>query len=206
MGNKIFIHFLLIACLSVSFFYGSVCAETKPIGSGAKFHDLIFNDTLSKKEQTYLGIPKQKNFSFKDIPGTLFLIDVFSVYCISCQKQVPIFHQVYSWIENDPELKGNVKMIGIAAGNNRKEVESFKKQYQVPYPIFTDPAFVAHKKLGNPAAPYTIFVMRDARGKYIVVSTHKGKFDSAESIMNEIKDFLQCAPSTSACDYKLKGK
>ncbi len=165
MGNKTFIHFLLIACLSASFFYGYVCAETKPIGSGAKFPNLIFNDTLSKKKQTYLGIPKQKNFSFKDIPGTLFLIDVFSVYCISCQKQVPIFHQVYSCIENDPELKGNVKMIGIAAGNNRKEVENFKKEYKVPYPIFTDPSFVAHKMIGNPPAPYTIFVMRDARGK-----------------------------------------
>jgi hypothetical protein len=128
LGNKTFIHFLLIACLSVSFFYRSVCAETKPIGSGAQFPNLIFKDTLSKKEQTYLGIPKQKNFSFKDIPGTLFLIDVFGVYCISCQKQVPIFHQVYSWIENDPELKGNVKMIGIAAGNNRKEVKNFKER------------------------------------------------------------------------------
>ncbi len=85
-------------------------------------------------------------------------------------------------------------------------MENFKKEYKVPYPIFTDPGFVAHKMLGNPPAPYTIFVMRDAQGKYIVVSTHKGKFDSVESIMNEIRDFLQCAPSTSACDYKLKGK
>ncbi len=181
-------------------------AGTKPIGSGAQFPNLIFKDTLSKKEQTYLGIPKQKNFSFKDIPGTLFLIDVFSIYCISCQKQAPIFHQIYSWIENDPELKRNVKMIGIAVGNNRKEVESFKKEYKVPYPVFTDPAFVAHRKLGNPPAPYTIFVMRDAWGKYIVVGTHKGKFDSVESIMNEINDFLLCAPSKCACDYKLKGK
>ncbi len=82
---------------------------------------------------------------------------------------------------------------GSVCAETKPEVENFKKEYKVPYPIFTDPGFVAHKMPGNPPAPYTIFVMRDARGKYIVVSTHKGKFDSVESIMNEIREQVKVA-------------
>lgn len=190
--------------MSVTFFYGIVHAETKPIGLDAQFPNFIFKDILSKEEQAYLGIPKKKSLSFEEIKGTLFLIDVFGTYCVSCQEQVPIFQKVYSSIENNPELKGKVKMIGIAVGNNRKEIESFKKEYKIPYPIFTDPIFAVHRALGNPRAPYTIFVKKDARGKGIVVSTHRGKFNSADDVMNEIRDLILCGPGTSACEFKLK--
>lgn len=205
MGNRKFIHFLLIACLFVSLFYGIVLAETKPISSGASFPDLTFKETLSKKEQAYLGIYKKARFSFKEIPGALFLFEVFSTYCFICPENVPILNNVYTRIENDPKLKGKVKVIGIAVGNNRNEIESFKKEYKVLYPLFTDPDFDAHRALGNPRVPYTIFVRRDdARRKSIVVKTHQGKADSVERVIDDIRNFLHCDPITPACEFTLK--
>jgi len=177
--------------LSISLFYGISWGKMKPVGFAIPFPDLTFTQTLSKEEQAYLGIPQKKNFTFKEIRGSLILIEFISTYCVSCQKQAPIFDELYSSIEKNPKLKGKVKMIGIAAGNNLHEVEIFKKEYKVPYPIFSDLKFDAHTAVGSPRTPFTIWVRKDAQGKGIVVSTHLGLIDSMESTLDETRAVLQ---------------
>jgi len=82
-------------------------------------------------------------------------------------------------------------MIGIAAGNNEKEIENFKREYKIPYPIFADPKFDSHTAVGGPRTPFTIWVRRDAQGKSIVVSTHLGLIDSVENALYETRAVLQ---------------
>lgn len=199
--SLIFITFSLLFLFS-----GFSLAGSKPIAAGARFPNLSFQNSLSGKEQAYLGMSREKSFTVSNIQGTLFIFEVFSTYCGSCPRNVPILNQVYSRIERDAKLKGKVKVIGISVGNNQKEVESFKKEYKVLYPLLADPNFVAHKALGNPRVPYTISVRRDARGKGVVVSTHQGVINSAESVMKDIRVFLKCDPSAAACKFELKEK
>src|SRR4030043_2194995 len=118
---------LSVVLLSAFLIFSLAFGETKPVGFAIPFPDLTFTQTLSKVEQAYLGIPQKKSFSFKEIRGNLILIELISTYCASCQRQTPIFNELYSSIEKDSNLKGKVKMIGIAAGNSLKEVENFKK-------------------------------------------------------------------------------
>ncbi len=77
--------------------------------------------------------------------------------------------------------------MGIAVGNNIKEVESLKNEYKVLYPLLTDPDFSAHKALGKPRVPYTIFVKRDAKGKHVMFKINKDVIKSADCLMNEIR-------------------
>jgi thiol-disulfide isomerase/thioredoxin len=184
------IHAVWVIFLSLILSYSLSWAETKPVGFAIPFPDLTFTQGLSKGEQTYLGIPQKKTFSFKEIRGNLILIEFVSTYCVSCQRQAPIFNELYSSIEKDPGLKGKVKMIGIAAGNNLNEVEIYKKTYQVPYPIISDPKFDAHTAVGSPRTPFSIWVRKDAQGKGIVVSTHLGLMD-LKSATEETKAVLQ---------------
>jgi len=179
-----------VAFLSISLFCGLANAETKPVGFAIPFPDLTFTQTLSKNEQTYLGIPPKKSFSFSEIHGNLILIEIISIYCVSCQRQAPIFNELYSSIEKDPRLRGKVMMIGVAAGNSLHEVEFFKKTYQVPYPILADPKFDAHIAVGSPRTPFTIWIRKDARERGIVVSTHLGMMDLKRA-MDETKAVLQ---------------
>jgi thiol-disulfide isomerase/thioredoxin len=178
------------AFLSIFLFCGSANAETKQIGFAIPFPDLTFSQVLSKEERIYLGIPQGKSFSFREIRGSLILIEFLSIYCVNCQRQAPIFNELYSSIEKDPRLKGKVKMIGVAAGNNLNEVEIYKKQYNVPYPIISDSKFDAHIAVGSPRTPFTIWVRKDGQGKTIVVSTHLGMMD-LKSVMDETKAVLQ---------------
>ena len=191
MGNRLLVHFLWITSLLVSIFLGYALAEIKPIGKGAKFPALTFKDSLFSETQTYLGIPRKTSFSIKDINGSLLIIELFSTYCTSCPKNIPALNAVYSNIENDPKLKGKVKVVGIAFGNNQNEVKWYMKEYKVLYPILTDLNFTAHKALGNPRVPYTIFVKKDVTGKGIVFNTHQGIIESVNSIMNEVRNLLK---------------
>jgi thiol-disulfide isomerase/thioredoxin len=165
---------ILALFLSILFFCGIANAETRPVGFAIPFPDLTFTQTLSKNERAYLGIPQKKSFSIKEIKGNLILVEFISIYCVSCQRQAPIFNELYSSVEKDPRLRGKVKMIGVAAGNNVDEVEVHKNTYQVPYPIFSDPKFDAHTAVGSPRTPFTIWIRKDAQGRGTVVSTHLG--------------------------------
>ena len=190
MTNRKFIFAIGVIFLSLILSYSLPRAETKPVGFAIPFPDLTFTQVLSKGEQTYLGIPQKKSFSFKEIRGNLILIEFISTYCVSCQRQAPIFNELYSSIEKDPGLKGKVKIVGVAAGNNRTEVEIYKKEYKVPYPIISDSKFDAHMAVGSPRTPFTIWVRKEAQGKGIVVSTHLGLMD-LKSAMEETKAVLQ---------------
>ncbi|MGZ3534744.1 MAG: TlpA family protein disulfide reductase [Thermodesulfobacteriota bacterium] len=179
-----------IALLFTPLFCGLVWGKTKPVGFAIPFPDLTFTQTLSEEEQAYLGILQKKSFSIKEIRANLILIEFISIYCTSCQRQAPIFNELYSYIETNPRLRGKVKMVGIAAGNGLHEVGIYKKTYQIPYPVFADPKFDAHTAVGSPRTPFTIWTRKDAQGRDIVVSAHLGAVD-LKSATEETKAVLQ---------------
>ena len=176
--------------LSMLFLCGLASAETRRVAFAIPFPDLLFSQALSKEERTYLGIPEKKGFSLREIRGSLILVEFLSIYCVNCQRQAPIFNELYSFIEKDPRLRGKVKIVGVAAGNGLHEVEVYKKTFQVPYPILADPKFDAHTAVGSPRTPFTIWIRKDTQGRGIVVSTHLGMMD-LKSATEETKAVLQ---------------
>jgi peroxiredoxin len=114
-----------------------------------------------------------------------------NTYCVSCQRQAPIFNEVFSSIEKDSKLRGKVKMIGIAAGNTLPEVEIFKKEFKIPYPLLSDSKFDVHTTVGSPRTPFMIWVRKEAQGKSVVVSTHLGLIDSVKIVLDETRAVLQ---------------
>ncbi len=190
MRTRIMISSIGAVWLSLFLLSSLPCAETKTAGFATPFPDLIFAQVLSKGEKVYLGLPQKKSFSFKEIRGELILVEFTSTYCVACQKQAPIFNELFSSIEKDPKLKGKVKIIGVAAGNNFREAEIFKKHYGIPYPILSDPGFDVHAAVGSPRTPFTIWVRKDTQGRGVVVSTHLGLMD-LQSLVEETKATLQ---------------
>ena len=110
---------------------------------------------------------------------------------MNCLRQAPILNGLYSSIEKDKTLKGRVKIFGIAAGNNLREVDRFKKELNLAYPILTDARFVAHTAVGSPRTPFSIWVRKERGGAGVVVSTHLGVMDSSTAAMKEARAVLQ---------------
>ena len=150
-------------------------ARTRPVTAGEDFPDLVLNRNLSKADHRYLGVKKSKQGTFRisEINADLILLEILSVYCPSCQHQAPVFVNLYNMIENDPRVRGKIKMIGIAAGNNEREIETFKKRYHVPFPIVPDEKFEILDIIGSTRAPFNILIRKSGK-EMVIAHAHLG--------------------------------
>ncbi|MFB0533163.1 MAG: TlpA family protein disulfide reductase [Desulfatiglandales bacterium] len=89
-------------------------------------------------------------------------------------------------MENNPDAKGKVKLIGIGVTNDAFEVEYFRKTYNVPFPLFEDEDSVILEQLGIKATPFFIGVKINHDGTHQVFYTHLGGFEQADQFLDEI--------------------
>lgn len=172
--------------------------EVRKVITGGDFFPIFsFPNTLSTKDMDYLGLSyylfgliKGGSFSVKDINAEVVLLEYSNKYCLSCQLQAPVMNKVFSMVQEDPDLKGRVKFIAIGTGNNQKEVDSFRREKKIPFPIVPDPQYVAYEAIGEPGAtPFTI-ILRRANSRHIVVLSKLGLIKEPEIILKYLKDSL----------------
>jgi peroxiredoxin len=168
------------------------------ITSGDFFPEYSFPMTLTGSEMEYLGFPqkffglvKGDNFSLKDVKADLIVVEFMNKYCFSCQLQAPVMNQVFSMVQQDPQLKGRAKFIGIGAGNNEREVSSFKEEKKIPFPVVPDPKFLAYEAIGEPGAtPFTLFIRKTDSG-LLVARTKVGFARDPQMILKTMNDSLK---------------
>ena len=134
----------------------------------------------SAKELYYLGITGQ-TFRISDISCQLLLLEIIGVYCPGCYRQAPLFNSLFSRIEKG-KLKGQVKMLAVAAGGNITEIQYLNEQGPYSFPVVPAPSFLAHKLLGEPRTPFTMLV--DPQGK--VLHAHMGVVEDIDAFLRLI--------------------
>ena len=140
----------------------------------------------SPAEKAYLGLTGGGRFEIPSIKARVVIIEIFSMYCPYCQKDAPGINELYQAMENNSQLKGKIKVIGIGAGNSPYEVEVFKKTYQVPFPLFPDGDFTIHKALGDVRTPYFLAIKIDDNGRHQVIHSEVGGFAAAAPFLENI--------------------
>lgn len=134
----------------------------------------------SEKEMAYLGI-KGQTFRIGDIACKLLLLEVIGVYCPGCYRQAPLFNTLFNRIEKG-KLKGQVKMLAVAAGGSVPEIQYLNEQGPYSFPVVPDPSFSTHKLLGEPRTPFTMLV--NPQGK--VLHTHLGVVEDIDAFLKLI--------------------
>ncbi len=137
----------------------------------------------------YLGARGKKTVRLDDMRGSLFIVEVFSAYCVSCPKNVPVLNAVYASVEKDPLLRGRVKVFAIAIGNTAEEAKRYVAAHSLLFPVFTDYDFTIHDKLGRPRVPFTLYVKKTSKKK-TVVGVHQGVLDSADFVLKNVRSSL----------------
>ena len=134
-------------------------------------------------DRSYLGLEGSGTFTIPQIKATIVIVEIFSMYCPYCQKEAPEINRLYSIIEGNADLKDKIKLIGIGAGNSSFEVGVFKKNYNVPFPLFPDEDFSIHKCIGEVRTPYFLGVKINDDGTHRIFYSQLGKFKGAEPFL-----------------------
>jgi len=172
------------AILSLAFL--SPALATNPPSKGDVLPKINLSIPKSPDERSYLGLSGAGTFRIPQIKAKVVIVEVFSMYCPYCQKDAPRINEMYQMIENNPDLKNKVKIIGIGAGNSAFEVEVFKKTYHVPFPLFADKDFSIHKLLGEVRTPYFVAIKINDDGTHQIVHSQLGDFQGAEPFLELI--------------------
>jgi hypothetical protein len=165
--------------------------EMKLIGPGDPFPEIPLETPIDPKEREYLTLPEAETFTLKDIKAEVVLVELLSVYCHSCKRQVRPYNRLLDLIENDPQTRGRIKMIGIAVGNDDEEVEKFHQKNKVSFPIIPDPQYHLHQAIGGSRTPFTIYVRQDpGGGGGVVVDTHLGTVKRYQKLFAELTNMM----------------
>ena len=167
---------------------GSLTAAGSPPVVGGTLPDIKLPIPKDSADKNYLGLGFFGFGSFKipEIKAKLVIIEIFSMYCPYCQREAPNVNQLYAKIEQNPALKGKIKIIGIGAGNTSFEVGTFKKKFNVSFPLFADENYVIHKIVGEVRTPYFIGVKINSDGSHQVIHSKLGNLEGVDQFLEMI--------------------
>ncbi len=165
-----------------------VSGENKPPVVGGVLPAFKLPAPKNLDERNYLGISGRNYFKIPEVRANVVVIEIFSLYCPICQAYSPEVNVLYRMIEQVPEFKDRIKVIGIGAGNSTLEVDTFKEKYDVPFPLFPDQDFGIHKRLGEVRTPYFIVIKIGKDRTHKVIYSKLGDFGEAETFLQQILD------------------
>ena len=183
---RIFMRFVIISLLLLSPGNPTLAASTTslPPVKGGTLPVINLQVPKDPAEKMYLGLSGSGFFRIPQIKAQAVVIKIFNLYCPVCQSTAAAMTELYHQIENNPNFKNRVKLIGIGAGNSPLEVEVFKETYKVPFPIFADEDFRIHKVLGEVRIPFFIAVKMERDGSHEIVHTHLGGLTNATELLD----------------------
>jgi len=180
---KQILFYLTIMILLLSTLAFPALAANKPPQKGEALPVISLPIPKNSDERNYLGLSGSGLFKIPQVKTKVVIVEIFSMYCPYCQKDAPGVNELYRLIENNPDIKNKIKLIGIGAGNSFYEVEVYKKTYTVPFPLFPDKDFTIHKACGEVRTPYFMVIKINEDGTHQIVHNQLGNYPGAEPFL-----------------------
>jgi AhpC/TSA family. len=140
----------------------------------------------SEGEKSYLGLSGTGNFTIGQIKAQVLIIEVYSFYCPHCQRSAVQVNELYQKIQERPDIKEKIKMIGIAVTNDTYEVDSYRERYKVPFPLFPDASTEISQKLGVKGTPTFIGLKVNGKGSQERFYFGEGGFEDTQQFLAKI--------------------
>lgn len=190
MGCVVLILFALFFTGNPSAWSANVTAFGNPVKSEPGKNTTIPAFELpmpgNEQEKHYLGLSGTGNFTIGQIKAQVLIIEVYSFYCPHCQRFADRVNELYQKIQERPDIRGKIKMIGIAATNSAYEVDSYRERYNVPFPLFPDQSMEITEKLGVKGTPTFIGIRLTDKELPERFYFGEGGFEDTQQFLTEI--------------------
>lgn len=183
--RKVLIGFTAILFVIMTPFHSF--SQSAPPSEGGVLPKISLPVPQDQAYQQYLGLKGGGTFLIPQIKAKVVIVQIFSMYCPHCQKDAPVANEFFSKLLKDGKLKDNIKLIGIGAGNSDFEIDFFRKQYGIKFPLFSDGDFSIHKILGEVRTPYFIAIKIGKNGTHKVVYSKLGGINDPDEFLKIVK-------------------
>ncbi len=161
----------------------SPAMQALPVGAACPA--VTFAGKVSPEAAKELGLPhEQTGLPLKDLKAPAVILVVYSMYCPYCQREAPDLNALHALIKSRG-LDGQVKLIGLAAGNSEFEVSVYRDKFGITFPLFPDPEFTTYMPLGQVGTPFFYTLKRQGEG-YVIVGARLGRMGSPETFLNSV--------------------
>jgi len=86
-------------------------------------------------------------------------------------------------IQDDPDLRSEIRLIGVTVKNTEKQAAGYKAAFKVKFPVFPDENGGISKAAGNPKVPSLI--LATPGGEVLLV--HNGVIGDLDDMLREIR-------------------
>ena len=185
MKKRILICIQLVACLLLALSSFNVFGSLdEPIPTGSQLARFTLPAPDSKQVSNYLGLKKAGPYNVSQIEAKLVLIEVLSALCPHCHTNAPIVNKLYQVIQKDAALARDVKIIGICSGNDKKQIDAFRKNFKVPFPLIPDEDVAIAQAVGVRETPTIILVSHTGK----VLMSHTGVIQDFDRLLRDIRE------------------
>jgi len=161
-------------------------AADAPPAEGAVLPDFKLPVSPLTEENQYLGVGQAGSFKVDQILADIVILEVFNMYCPHCQKEAPNINRLYGIISGRGDSGGKIRILGIGAGNSPFEVNTFKKAFDVPFPLFPDEDFAIHQLMGQVRTPYFAVIKINPDGSHKVLYSRVGSIGEPQRFLQLI--------------------
>lgn len=118
----------------------------------------------SDQDRTYLGLEGTGTFKLNQIKTRILIVEILNSYCTHCQNEAPRVNNLHRSIQERADLKDKIKIIGIGIGDSPEEINLFKEEYQVTFPLLPDQNSDIGNTFGVEATPTFIGIRLNDHG------------------------------------------
>lgn len=176
-----------IAIVLISFVPELVMASEELKVKSDILGSLKFGAPEKLADKKYMGLSDGPNFNLKQVKTKFLIIEIFSMYCPICQRDAGAVNQLYDMIQKTPDLRDNVRIVGIGAGNTPYEVDVFRNKFNVLFPLIADDNFSIQKALSHDIRTPTFLISRLSNdGSLEMVLTKVGEIKDAGEFLKTL--------------------
>ncbi len=184
--RRIFLSLTIASCVLLA----CLASAEQPIEANVNasaLADIRLPFTGNEQDRRYLGIGNADTVSIREIKADRLIIVVVNAFCAICQTEAPVVNMMYEIVEKDPVLKVQTKIVGIAPGNTKIEVDEYRSSFRVPFLILADPDFTIDKAIRDHLrTPMVISAKRRCDRSIEVIETQFGKIEDVELLVRKL--------------------